>query len=81
MQDQHIAQLIDAGFLRDAGVRKGERNLERLVDTVADDFVIDFKDHTGHRSLQRAFATTAGRLLRGRRRSLRSLDPSTRRTR
>lgn len=59
---RHIAQLIDAGFLRDAGVRKGERNLERLVDTVADDFVIDFKDHTGAAE-NRAIVTTANSFL------------------
>jgi Predicted transcriptional regulator len=59
---RHIALLTDAGFLRDAGVRKGERNLERLVDTVADDFVIGFEDGSGADE-NRAIVATANSFL------------------
>lgn len=44
---RHIDLLIKAGFVREAGYRKGERNVELLLDTVADDFVIDFTDSRG----------------------------------
>lgn len=44
---RHIAKLQEGGFVVDAGYRKGERNVEQLFDTVADDFVIDFHDGSG----------------------------------
>ncbi len=59
---RHIALLTEAGFLRDAGIRKGDRNLERLVDTVADTFVIDFEDDTGAAE-NRAIVATANSFL------------------
>lgn len=54
---RHIGLLTEAGFLRDAGVRKGERNLERLIDVVAEDFVIDFTDDNGDAENQAIVAT------------------------
>lgn len=59
---RHIGLLTQAGFLREAGVRKGERNLERLVDVVAEDFVIDFADDSGEAENQ-AIVTTANSFL------------------
>lgn len=59
---RHIALLTEAGFLRDAGTRKGDRNIERLVDTVADDFVIDFEDDAGVAE-NRAIVATANSFL------------------
>lgn len=35
---RHFKVLVKAGFLVDAGVRKGRRNTERLFDAAADDF-------------------------------------------
>lgn len=35
---RHVRILVKAGFLVDAGVRKGKRNAERLFDAAADDF-------------------------------------------
>ena len=44
---KHVELLQKAGFVVDAGFRKGERNVEQLFDAVADDFAIDFQDATG----------------------------------
>lgn len=44
---RHIDLLVAAGFVREAGVRKGDRNIERLVDVVADDFHVEFASSTG----------------------------------
>ena len=51
---KHVELLQKAGVVVDAGFRKGERNVEQLVDQrddqselVADDFAIDFQDATG----------------------------------
>lgn len=55
---RHIEILERAGFVREAGVRKGDRNLERLVDVVADDFFIAFADDQGIAE-NRAIVTTA----------------------
>ncbi len=44
---RHIELLQEAGFVREAGFRKGARNAEQLIDVVADDFVIDFRDNHG----------------------------------
>ncbi len=44
---KHIELLQKAGFVTEAGFRKGERNIEQLFDVVAEDFSIDFADATG----------------------------------
>lgn len=44
---KHVQQLQDGGFIAEAGFRKGDRNVEQLIDVVADDFAIDFQDNTG----------------------------------
>ncbi len=44
---KHIELLQKAGFVAEAGFRKGERNVEQLFDVVAEDFLIDFSDATG----------------------------------
>lgn len=44
---RHIELLQEAGFVREAGFRKGERNVEQLLDVVADDFLVDFRDNKG----------------------------------
>ncbi len=44
---RHIELLQNAGFVREAGFRKGERNVELLIDVVAEDFIIEFKDNRG----------------------------------
>jgi DNA-binding transcriptional ArsR family regulator len=44
---RHIELLQEAGFVREAGFRKGDRNVEQLLDVVADDFIIEFHDSKG----------------------------------
>jgi predicted transcriptional regulator len=44
---RHIELLQQAGFVRQAGFRKGDRNVEQLIDVVADDFVVEFSDNKG----------------------------------
>lgn len=44
---KHIEILQKAGFVTEAGFRKTDRNVEQLLDVVADYFQIDFKDSTG----------------------------------
>jgi DNA-binding transcriptional ArsR family regulator len=40
---KHLEPLEKAGFVVEAGFRKTGRNAERLVDVVAEDFVVDFR--------------------------------------
>lgn len=44
---RHFQVLQEAGAVRDAGFRKGSRNVEQLFDVVAEDFMIDFHDNSG----------------------------------
>ena len=67
---RHLDLLIEAGFVVEAGVRKGERNLERLFDVVADDFVIDFSDDAGAAE-NRAIVKTATSFLSAMNRAVR----------
>lgn len=59
---RHIDLLVTAGFVREAGVRKGDRNIERLVDVVADDFHVEFSSSTGAPE-NRAIVQTANSFL------------------
>jgi predicted transcriptional regulator len=61
---RHLEILRQHGFVRDAGFRKGGRNVELLVDVVADDFVVDFQDNLGEGE-NRAIIKTADSFLRG----------------
>jgi hypothetical protein len=38
---RHIEMLIEAGFVRQTGFRKSERNVERIIDVVAQDFRLE----------------------------------------
>lgn len=67
---RHLELLIEAGFVVEAGVRKGERNMERLFDVVADDFVIDFDDDAGDAE-NRAIVKTASSFLSAMNRAVR----------
>lgn len=44
---RHLELLQEAGLVREVGFRKGERNAEQMLDVVADDFVVDFRDSKG----------------------------------
>jgi predicted transcriptional regulator len=59
---RHIEILIGAGFVVEAGYRKGERNAERLVDVVAEDFHVEFSDNSGSAE-NRAIVRTANSFL------------------
>jgi hypothetical protein len=60
---KHLELLQQAGFVVEAGFRKGARNVEQLFDVVADDFMIDFKDGTGAAE-NKAVVTTANSFLK-----------------
>ncbi len=53
----HIKLLIRAGFIAESGYRKNGRHIEQLIDVVADDFVVEFKDNTGKAENQAIVAT------------------------
>jgi len=67
---RHIDMLIDAGFVKEAGYRKGARNVERLLDVVADDFRIEFTANAGAAE-NRAITNTASSFLRAAERTVR----------
>jgi hypothetical protein len=67
---QHLELLQQAGFVTQAGFRKGSRNVEQLFDAVADDFMIDFHDGTGAAE-NKAVVTTANSFLKAMARALR----------
>ena len=54
---RHVEILQQAGAVVEAGFRKGNRNVEQLFDTVADDFQIDFQDSTGKEENRAVVAT------------------------
>lgn len=60
---RHIERLEHAGFVAKAGLRKKGRHVEQLIDVVADDFQIAFKDSTG-REENRAIVESARTVLR-----------------
>jgi hypothetical protein len=60
---KHLELLQQAGFVVEAGFRKGARNVEQLFDVVADDFMIDFNDGTGAAE-NKAIVTTAHSFLK-----------------
>lgn len=61
---RHLEILKQHGFVRDAGFRKGGRNVELLLDVVAEDFIVDFQDNLGEGE-NRAIVKTAESFLRG----------------
>jgi predicted transcriptional regulator len=67
---KHLELLQQAGFVTDAGFRKSERNIERLFDVVAEDFMIDFKDQTGAAE-NKAIVATASSFLKAMARAVR----------
>ncbi len=67
---KHLELLQQAGFVVEAGFRKGERNVEQLFDVVADDFMIDFQDGTGANE-NKAIVTTANSFLKAMARAVR----------
>lgn len=67
---KHVVLLQKAGFVVAAGFRKGERNVEQLIDVVADDFAIDFHDSTGAAE-NAAVVTTANAFLKAAGRAVR----------
>jgi len=66
----HLEQLQEAGFVVPAGFRKGARNVEQLIDVVAEDFAIDFHDATGAAENQ-AIIDTANAFMKASARALR----------
>jgi DNA-binding transcriptional ArsR family regulator len=67
---KHLQLLQQAGYVVQAGFRKGSRNVEQLVDVVADDFMIDFHDGTGAAE-NKAIITTANSFLKAMGRAVR----------
>lgn len=67
---RHIELLQEAGFITEAGYRKGERNVEQLIDVAADDFAIDFRDSSGEAE-NRAVVRMAGSFLKATARAVR----------
>lgn len=67
---KHLQLLQQAGYVVQAGFRKGSRNVEQLVDVVADDFMIDFHDGTGAAE-NKAIVTTANSFLKAMGRAVR----------
>jgi len=60
---KHLQLLQEAGYVTQVGFRKGSRNVEQLVDVVADDFMINFRDDTGSDE-NKAIVTTANSFLK-----------------
>jgi len=67
---QHLELLQKAGFVVQAGFRKGSRNAEQLIDVVAEDFMIDFHDGTGAAE-NKAIVATANSFLKAMARAVR----------
>ncbi|MDX2147685.1 MAG: helix-turn-helix domain-containing protein [Planctomycetota bacterium] len=67
---RHVDLLIKGGFVREAGFRKGERNVEQLIDVVAEDFNVEFSDNQGQAE-NRAIVRTADSYLKAMGRAVR----------
>ena len=67
---KHVELLQAAGYLVEAGFRKGDRHIEQLFDVVADDFAIDFKD-SGGAAENAAVVATANSFLKAMARAVR----------
>ncbi len=66
----HLELLEQAGLVVAAGFRKGPRNIEQLLDVVADDFAVDFTDPSGAAENQ-AIVDTANSFLKAAARAVR----------
>jgi hypothetical protein len=69
---RHVRILVKAGFLVDAGVRKGKRNAERLFDAAADDFAAPRLQRGSSASERETVALTAEALTKSVARSMRA---------
>ena len=69
---RHVALLVKAGFLVDAGTRKGKRNPERLYDAAANDFRAPNVRRAGAADERQMIAATAEALARATARSMRA---------
>ena len=69
---RHVKVLVDAGFLVDAGVRKGRRNTERLFDAAADDFAAPRLRRDSTAAERETVALTAEALARSAARAMRA---------
>ena len=69
---RHVALLVKAGFLVDAGTRKGKRNPERLYDAAADDFRAPNVRRAGAADERQMIAATAEALAKATARSMRA---------
>lgn len=68
---QHVKVLLKAGFLVDAGTRKGRRNTERLFDAAADDFLAPSIRRDSSATERETIALTAEALSKSAARTLR----------
>lgn len=69
---RHVAILVKAGFLVDAGTRKGKRNPERLYDAAANDFLAPNVRRAGAADERQMIAATAEALAKATARSMRA---------
>ena len=69
---RHVAILVKAGFLVDAGTRKGKRNPERLYDAAANDFRAPNVRRAGAADERQMIAATAEALAKATARSMRA---------
>lgn len=69
---RHVSILVKAGFLVDAGTRKGKRNPERLYDAAADDFRAPNVRRAGAADERQMIAATAEALAKATARSMRA---------
>jgi hypothetical protein len=69
---RHVSILVKAGFLVDAGTRKGKRNPERLYDAAANDFRAPNVRRAGAAEEQQMIAATAEAFAKATARSMRA---------
>jgi len=69
---RHVSILVKAGFLVDAGTRKGKRNPERLYDAAANDFLAPNVRRAGAADERQMIAATAEALAKATARSMRA---------
>ena len=69
---RHVSILVKAGFLVDAGTRKGKRNPERLYDAAANDFRAPNVRRAGAADEQQMIAATAEAFAKATARSMRA---------
>ena len=69
---RHVSILVKAGFLVDAGTRRGKRNPERLYDAAANDFLAPNVRRAGAADERQMIAATAEALAKATARSMRA---------